>query len=110
MGRRHQSAAPDGNDGLIWPHLDGFIWPHLRPIATGGSVFAEHEMEVAERMGSRVELYERIQRDRDLEGLSIHALARRHGVHTSPARTCSGTTERLSWSVDSPPAPLILGS
>jgi transposase len=32
-------------------------------------------------MGSRVELFEQIRRDRDREGLSIRALARRHGVH-----------------------------
>jgi transposase len=32
-------------------------------------------------MGSRVELFEQIRRDRDREELSIHELARRHGVH-----------------------------
>jgi transposase len=32
-------------------------------------------------MGSRVELFEQIRRDRDREDLSIHELARRHGVH-----------------------------
>jgi hypothetical protein len=32
-------------------------------------------------MGSRVELFEQIRRDRDREGLSLRALARRHGVH-----------------------------
>ncbi|MGP0033094.1 MAG: IS21 family transposase [Solirubrobacteraceae bacterium] len=37
-------------------------------------------------MGSRVELFEQIRRDRDREGLSIHALARRHGVHRRTVR------------------------
>jgi len=37
-------------------------------------------------MGSRVELFEQIRRDHDREGLSIHALARRHGVHRRTVR------------------------
>lgn len=37
-------------------------------------------------MGSRVELFEVIRRDRDREGLSTHALARRHGVHRRTVR------------------------
>jgi hypothetical protein len=37
-------------------------------------------------MGSRVELFEQIRRDRDRENLSIHALARRHGVHRRTGR------------------------
>jgi transposase len=37
-------------------------------------------------MRSRVELFEQIRRDRDREGLSIHALARRHGVHRRTVR------------------------
>jgi len=37
-------------------------------------------------MGSRVELFERIRRDRDREGLSIRALAGRHGVHRRAVR------------------------
>ena len=32
-------------------------------------------------MGSRVEQFEQIRRDRDREGLSIRGLAVRHGVH-----------------------------
>ena len=32
-------------------------------------------------MGSRVEQFEQIRRDRDREGLSLRALAARHGVH-----------------------------
>lgn len=37
-------------------------------------------------MGSRVELFELIRRDRDREGLSIRALAARHGVHRRAVR------------------------
>jgi transposase len=37
-------------------------------------------------MGSRVELFEQIRRDREREGLSIRALARRHGVHRRTVR------------------------
>jgi transposase len=46
----------------------------------------ELEREAAEGMGSRVELFERIRRDRDREGLSIRALAERHGVHRRAVR------------------------
>jgi len=37
-------------------------------------------------MGSRVELFEQIRRDRDQEGLSIRELAERHGVHRRTVR------------------------
>jgi transposase len=37
-------------------------------------------------MGSRVELFERIRRDREREGLSIRELACRHGVHRRTVR------------------------
>ncbi len=37
-------------------------------------------------MGSRVELFEQIRRDRAREGLSIRELARRHGVHRRAVR------------------------
>jgi len=37
-------------------------------------------------MGSRVETFEQIRRDRDREGLSIRALAARHGVHRRAVR------------------------
>src|SRR5215210_8526481 len=37
-------------------------------------------------MRSRVELFEQIRRDRDREALSIHQLARRHGVHRRTVR------------------------
>jgi transposase len=43
-------------------------------------------MEAAEGMGSRVELFEQIRRDRNREGLSIRALAKRHGVHRRAVR------------------------
>ena len=42
-------------------------------------------------MGSRVELFERIRRDREREGLSIRALARRHGVHRRAVRQALGS-------------------
>src|SRR5438046_1626074 len=37
-------------------------------------------------MGSRVELFEQIRREREREGLSIRELARRHGVHRRAVR------------------------
>ncbi|HET9117231.1 MAG TPA: hypothetical protein VFN75_04000 [Pseudonocardiaceae bacterium] len=37
-------------------------------------------------MGSRVELFEQIRRDRDREELSIRALSERHGVHRRTVR------------------------
>jgi hypothetical protein len=37
-------------------------------------------------MGSRMELFEQIRRDRDREGLSTRALAVRHGVHRRAVR------------------------
>ncbi|MBA2638017.1 MAG: hypothetical protein H0U79_07345 [Solirubrobacterales bacterium] len=46
----------------------------------------ELDRETAERMASRVELFEQIRRDRDREGLSIRALAERHGVHRRAVR------------------------
>ncbi|GIW56486.1 MAG: transposase [Nitrospiraceae bacterium] len=42
-------------------------------------------------MGSKVELFEEIRRDRDREGLSIRALARRHGVHRRTVRQALGS-------------------
>jgi hypothetical protein len=40
-------------------------------------------------VGSRVEQFEQIRRDRDREGLSIRALAERHGVHRRAVRQAS---------------------
>ncbi len=59
-------------------------------------------------MGSRVELFEQIRRDREREVLSIHELARRHGVHRRtvhqalasalpPPRKCPEGARRRSW-------------
>ncbi|MCA1699868.1 MAG: IS21 family transposase [Actinobacteria bacterium] len=42
-------------------------------------------------MRSRVELFEQIRRDRDREGLSIHELARWHGVHRRTVRQALGS-------------------
>ena len=42
-------------------------------------------------MGSRVELFERIRRDHDREGLSIRGLADRHGVHRRTVRQALGS-------------------
>jgi transposase len=41
---------------------------------------------------ARVELFERIRRDREFEGLSVHALARRHGVHRRTVRQALGSS------------------
>jgi transposase len=46
----------------------------------------ELERAGAEGMGSRMETFEQIRRDRDREGLSIRALAARHGVHRRAVR------------------------
>jgi transposase len=46
----------------------------------------ELERKAAEGMGSRMELFEQIRRDRDREGLSLRALAERHGVHRRAVR------------------------
>jgi hypothetical protein len=50
-------------------------------VAADRSSFIELEREAPEGMGSRVEQFEQIRRDRDREGLSLRALAARHGVH-----------------------------
>jgi hypothetical protein len=42
-------------------------------------------------MRSRVELFEQIRRDHRVEDLSIHALARRHGVHRRTVRQAIGS-------------------
>jgi hypothetical protein len=47
-------------------------------------------------MGSRVELFEQIRRDRDREGLSIRALAERHGVHRRAVRQALGSPVPLA--------------
>lgn len=37
-------------------------------------------------MGSRVQLFEQIRRESRIEGLSVRALAKRHGVHRRTVR------------------------
>src|SRR3954447_16380744 len=46
----------------------------------------ELERTEAGGMGSRMETFEQIRRDRAREGLSIRALAERHGVHRRAVR------------------------
>jgi len=46
----------------------------------------ELERKAAEGMGSRMELFEQIRRDRDREGLSTRALAVKYGVHRRAVR------------------------
>jgi transposase len=46
----------------------------------------ELERTGAEGLGSRMETFEQIRRDRDREGLSIRALSARHGVHRRAVR------------------------
>jgi transposase len=65
-------------------------------------------------MGSRVELFEQIRRDHQRDGLSIHELSRRHGVHRrtvrraleSPFPPARKTPVRRAPKLD-PPKPLI---
>ncbi len=61
-------------------------------------------------MGSRVEQFEQIRRDHEQEGLSIRALAARHGVHRRAVR------QALAWALPPPkhqpegrPAPVLGG-
>jgi len=42
-------------------------------------------------MGSRVELFEKIRRDREFDGLSTRALAARYGVHRRTVRQALGS-------------------
>ena len=50
------------------------------PVGADCLSFIEPERKAPEGMGSRVEQFEQIRRDRDREGLSIRGLAVRHGV------------------------------
>jgi transposase len=94
LSRRTRSRGPTtsapGVDaefaGLSWPQCDGLIWPHLpsdRDLRV--RVLLERGSEVAEGMW-RVELFEKIRRDREFDGLSTHALASRYGVHRRTVR------------------------
>lgn len=49
-------------------------------------------------MGSRVELFEQISREGDREGLSIRALAERHGMQRRAVRRCARSVTRPSGS------------
>ena len=42
-------------------------------------------------MGSRVELFEQIRRDREFGGLSLRALAEKYGVHRRTVRQALGS-------------------
>lgn len=53
----------------------------LAPVVVGGRVQGG-----SVRMRSRVELFEKIRRDRRVEGLSIRELADRHGTHRRTVR------------------------
>lgn len=59
-------------------------------------------------MGSRVELFEQIRRDREREGLSIRELARRHGVHRRAVRQAlASPLPPLRKAPESRPAPRL---
>ena len=59
-------------------------------------------------MGSGVELFERIRRGREFEGLSLHALARRHGVHRRTVRQALGSAMLLERKrPEGRPAPVL---
>jgi transcriptional regulator with XRE-family HTH domain len=48
-------------------------------------------------MGSRVELFEQIRRDREFEGLSLRALAEKYGVHRRTVSTITRNPQSRSW-------------
>src|SRR5215212_305554 len=75
-----------GTTGSSGPTATAWTGPTSVPWRPHGSGSLESGREVAEGMGSRVELFEQIRRDRDREGLSIRALAVRHGVHRRAVR------------------------
>ena len=77
--------------GLSWPNCDGLIWPTLRPSVTGWSVFFGARIGGRRRDGFqsgavREDLFKKIRRDREFEGLSTNALAIRYGVHRRTVR------------------------
>lgn len=80
------SDVRGGRGRLIWPQWGRLIWPHFRPIARRPCCSVEGRRESAERMRSRVELFEQIRRDREFAGMSAHALARKYGVHRRTVR------------------------
>src|SRR3954464_14351778 len=59
-------------------------------------------------MGSGMETFEQIRRDRDREGLSIRALAERHGVHRRAVRQAlASPVPPVKRSPSSRPAPKL---
>ena len=59
-------------------------------------------------MGSRVELFEQIRRDRDRDGLSIRALAVKHGVHRRAVRQAlESSVPRAKRRPETRPAPKL---
>ncbi len=57
------------------------------PLPPSESPFKHHNLRrLALQVNSRVGLFEQIRRDRDREGLSVRALAERHGVHRRAVR------------------------
>ena len=69
------TGASIGFGSLTWPRRT------VRPIASQPFELHRLAREVAERMGSRVELFEQIRCARERESLSIRALAERFGLH-----------------------------
>jgi hypothetical protein len=64
---------------------DGLNWPHFTVISVRIARIAGHEGE-GWRVRSRVEQFAAIRRDHRVDGLSIRALADKHGVHRRTVR------------------------
>ena len=80
-------------DGLIWPHLptrrggcDGLKWPHLTVITDPDGLDRVITKVKGLKVRSRVEQFAGIRRDHRVDGLSIRALADKHGVHRRTVR------------------------
>jgi hypothetical protein len=69
------------NDGLIWPRCDGLLWPHLVRWSADALVLAGALIGGWQEVGSRVQQFEQVRRDREREDLWLRAFAERHGVH-----------------------------
>jgi DNA-binding transcriptional regulator YhcF (GntR family) len=87
-----RSGTERRRDSLNWPHVrerrggcDGLNWPHLSVIGVRMVRIAGHEGE-GWRVRSRVEQFAAIRRDHRVDGLSIRALADKHGVHRRTVR------------------------
>jgi hypothetical protein len=102
-GRSRAAAAPpfifkrlERMRPLGWvflsPHCRRLKWPHLRS-ELGLALSALSSATRKERNGvSSVAQFEQIRRDQALEGLSVRALARRHGVHGGRGEAGAGVT------------------